>query len=171
MSVIDSMIKRRNFLLGAVGSTCALTCKKLAAFAGVPNAEMQAAGAGQGGSGAGDGGRKGGGCRSVRSGEPVSSSLVAVKDKKQGSEEQDPAHRIADLSDAGAGKLSDRDVPQPHVEHRQECRHRNASARITAPIPKIYTKRIVKHESRYFTATIRWEDIPPVSQLRERNDR
>lgn len=34
MSVIDSMIKRRNFLLGAVGSTCALTCKKLAGLAG-----------------------------------------------------------------------------------------------------------------------------------------
>ena len=44
MSVIDSMIKRRNFLLGAVGSTCALTCKKLAAFAGASNAEMQASG-------------------------------------------------------------------------------------------------------------------------------
>ena len=43
MSVIDSMIKRRNFLLGAVGSTCALTCKKLAAFTGATNA-LQAAG-------------------------------------------------------------------------------------------------------------------------------
>jgi 2,4-dienoyl-CoA reductase-like NADH-dependent reductase (Old Yellow Enzyme family)/thioredoxin reductase len=33
VSVIESLIKRRQFLLGAVGSTCALTCKKLAAFA------------------------------------------------------------------------------------------------------------------------------------------
>jgi len=39
------MIKRRNFLLGAVGSTCALTCKKLAGLAGPANAEMQASGA------------------------------------------------------------------------------------------------------------------------------
>ena len=43
MSVIDSMIKRRNFLLGAVGSTCALTCKKLAAFSGATN-ELQGSG-------------------------------------------------------------------------------------------------------------------------------
>jgi 2,4-dienoyl-CoA reductase-like NADH-dependent reductase (Old Yellow Enzyme family)/thioredoxin reductase len=33
MSLITSLVKRRQFLLGAVGSTCALTCKKLAAFA------------------------------------------------------------------------------------------------------------------------------------------
>ncbi len=33
MSVIDSLIKRRQFLLGTAGATCALTCKKLAAFA------------------------------------------------------------------------------------------------------------------------------------------
>ena len=32
MSVIDSIIKRRQFLFGALGSTCVLTCKKLAAF-------------------------------------------------------------------------------------------------------------------------------------------
>lgn len=33
MSIITSLVKRRQFLLGAVGSTCALTCRKLAAFA------------------------------------------------------------------------------------------------------------------------------------------
>ncbi len=33
VSIITSLVKRRQFLLGAVGSTCALTCRKLAAFA------------------------------------------------------------------------------------------------------------------------------------------
>ena len=33
MSLINPLVKRRQFLLGAVGSTCALSCKKLAAFA------------------------------------------------------------------------------------------------------------------------------------------
>jgi 2,4-dienoyl-CoA reductase-like NADH-dependent reductase (Old Yellow Enzyme family)/thioredoxin reductase len=33
MSIINSLLKRRQFLLGAVGSTCALTCKDLGALA------------------------------------------------------------------------------------------------------------------------------------------
>jgi 2,4-dienoyl-CoA reductase-like NADH-dependent reductase (Old Yellow Enzyme family)/thioredoxin reductase len=53
VSLITSLVKRRQFLLGAVGSTCALSCKKLAAFAvangaaatGSPAAEAQAASA------------------------------------------------------------------------------------------------------------------------------
>ena len=48
MSLIESLIKRRQFLLGVVGSTCALTCKKLAAVAGpnvvgAPNDSIHAA--------------------------------------------------------------------------------------------------------------------------------
>jgi 2,4-dienoyl-CoA reductase-like NADH-dependent reductase (Old Yellow Enzyme family)/thioredoxin reductase len=34
MSIITSLVKRRQFLLAAMGSTCALTCKKLAALGG-----------------------------------------------------------------------------------------------------------------------------------------
>jgi thioredoxin reductase len=43
VSLITSLIKRRQFLLGAAGSTCALTCKKLAAFA-VDNGAVPASG-------------------------------------------------------------------------------------------------------------------------------
>jgi 2,4-dienoyl-CoA reductase-like NADH-dependent reductase (Old Yellow Enzyme family)/thioredoxin reductase len=62
MSLVTSLVKRRQFLFGAVGSTCALTCKKLAAFAvangaaasGSPVRAMEAQAASVAASGAGN---------------------------------------------------------------------------------------------------------------------
>jgi len=38
VSITESLIKRRQFLFGAAGDTCALTCKRLAALAAADSA-------------------------------------------------------------------------------------------------------------------------------------